>query len=136
MTKEEFVEDMTYLGLAYGKEYSQIEIQLHYDFLKDYSDETLMKAIKNIIKKSKFLPKITEIVEECDRCKEEIKFDVIEFMQSKGYFKIAAEYEKTVYFVKKNIVPQWLQEDINKYYKMMKQEETLLENKSNLLIGC
>lgn len=135
MTKEEFVESMTYLGIAYGKEYSQIEIQQHYDFLKEFSDEVLMKAIKNIIKKSKFLPKITELIEECENCKELTKYNVIEFMRSKGYFKNVNEYEKTVNFVKRNIVPIWLQEDINKHYKMMKQEEQLLENTSGLLIG-
>ena len=35
MKQEEFVKGLTYLGLAYGKEYTQIETKQIYDFLKE-----------------------------------------------------------------------------------------------------
>lgn len=133
MTKEELVKGLTYLGTAYGKEYTTIELEQHYDFLREYSYETFVAAIKSIIRKSKFLPKITELLEECEKFKEQIKFNVIEFMNSKGYFKHIREYEKATDFMTRGIVPEWLQEDINKYYKMMKQET--LDHKGTLLIG-
>ena len=123
MTEIECTKGLSYLGMAYGKEFTPQECQVHYDFLKEYSYETFVAAIKSIIKKSKFLPKITEILEECNNCKEQVKIEVLEFMNKIGYFKDYTEYTKTNYFVTRGIVPEWLQNDINKYYKIMQQEK-------------
>ena len=129
----ELVQGMQMLGMAYGKEFTQQECELYYEFLREYNIETFKKAIKNIIRASKFIPKINEIIEECERCKQQVKFDVLEFMSSKGYFKAPIEYEKASLFMERGNVPEWLQKDINEYYKMMKQET--LECKETLLIG-
>lgn len=147
MSEIECTKGLTYLGTAYGKEYNQMEVELHYDFLKEYTYQTFVKAVKNLIRSSEFLPRVNKIVEECERCKEQVKHEVIEFMKEKGYFKYAncgekhelelwqqnRNYDKTINFVERNIVPSWLQEDINYYYKLMKQEK--LEYKEQLLIG-
>lgn len=133
MTEQEFLESMTYLGLAYGKQYTQEEIKQHYDFLKDYNDTTFITAIKNIIKTSKFLPKITDLIEACESAKTHTRFDVIEYMNKVGYFKNPNEYEKATLFMERGVVPSWLQEDINKYYKDMLSNR--LENKQQALIG-
>lgn len=133
MSEKEFADSMAYLGMAYGKEYTKQELIVHYDFLKEFSDETLIKAIKNIIKKSKFLPKINELVEECEKCKEQLRFEVLDYMNQQGYFKHPREYEKASLFMERGIVPEWLQNDINKYYKMMVNNR--LEHKEQLLIG-
>ena len=142
MTKEEFKDSISYLGIAYNKEFTKKELQLYYDFLKDYNDETLVKAIKNIIKKSKFLPKINELIDECNNCKQNIKYEVVEFMLKSGYFKKGdyeeldfeqelRNYEKTKKFINENNVPEWLKQDINYYYKLMKQDR--LENNQKLI---
>ena len=133
MTQEQFKDSMAYLGIAYGKEFTAQELTIYYDFLKEFSDETLVKAIKSIIKTSKFLPKITELLEICEKYKEQARFDVLEFMKEKGYFKTPIEYEKATLFMERGIVPKWLQEDINEYYKMMRQDK--LDHKETLLIG-
>ena len=133
MTEVECTKALVYLGTAFGKEFDKVEAEQYYDFLNEYSYETFKRAVKNVIKKSKFLPKISELVEECEICKETLKLDVIEYMLQKGYFKAMSEYEKTVHFVQKGIVPKWLQDDINKYYKMMNQES--IETSKQLLIG-
>lgn len=133
MTEQELVKGLTYLGTAYGKEYSKMECELHYDFLKEYNYETFVKAIKSIIKKSKFLPKVTELLEECEIYKGKTRFEVLEFMNQKGYFKAPTEFEKASLFMERGIVPEWLQRDINEYYKMMKQ--ATLEHKEMLMIG-
>ena len=44
MEKEQFVKCMTYLGIAYNKEYSKFEVEQHYEFLKEYSYDELKKA--------------------------------------------------------------------------------------------
>lgn len=130
---KEFIKNMTYLGLAYDKQYTQEEIKLYYDFLKDFSDDVIVKAIKEIIKTSKFIPKITELVEKCQSIKENISFDVLEYMNNVGYFKDASEYEKASLFLKKGIIPYWLRKDIDIYYKKMLNERLL--NKEQVLIG-
>ena len=132
MTEIEITKGLSYLGIAYGKEYTKIEVQQHYDFLKEYSYETFIMATKNIIKNSKFLPKISEILEECEKQKVEVKFDIIEFMNKQGYFKDIREYEKANLFMSKGIMPEWLKSDIEKYYGIMKQER--LEHKETLMI--
>ena len=127
------VKGLTYLGTAYGKEYSKLECEQHYDFLRDYSYKTFVTAIKSIIRKSKFLPKITEILEECENCKEKTKFEVLEFMKRQGYFKAGTEYDKAIKFLERNIIPDWFKEDMKKYYAMMKQET--IGHKETLMIG-
>lgn len=132
MTEIEITKGLSYLGIAYGKEYTKIEVQQHYDFLKEYSYETFIEAIKNIIKNSKFLPKINELLEECEKRKVEIKFDVIEFMNKQGYFKDIREYEKANLFMSKGIIPKWFKNDIERYYGIMKKER--LGHKETLMI--
>ena len=118
----ELVQGLQMLGMAYGKEFSQQECELYYEFLQGYTYETFKTAIKNIIKSSKFLPKVTDIIEACEGAKTQTRFDVVEFMKQMGYFKHIKEYDKTILFMERNIVPEWLQNDINTYYKMMQQE--------------
>ena len=117
MSEQEFIESMTYLGLAFNKTYTQEEIKQHYDFLKEYNDTIFTTAIKNIIKTSKFLPKINELIEACENAKSVIRFDVLEYMKQIGYFKDPSEYVKASHFMESGIVPSWLQNDINNYYK-------------------
>ena len=129
----ELVQGLQMLGMAYGKEFTQQECELYYEFLQEYSYETFKTAVKNIIRTSKFMPKINELIAACDNAKTQVKFDVLEFMQNKGYFKAASEYEKASLFMERGNVPEWLQKDINEYYKMMRQET--LEHKETLMIG-
>lgn len=123
MKIEDLVRGLAYLGMAYGKEYTEIECEQHYDFLREYSYETFVAAIKSIIKKSKFLPKITELLEECENHKEQSRFEILEFMKKQEYFKNPNEYEKAQTWLERNIVPQWFKNDMNEYYRMLKQEK-------------
>lgn len=115
MKKEEFIKCMTYLGMAYNKAYSKFELEQHYEFLSEYSYEELKKAIKDIIKASKFLPKINELIEECENVKKENKLNILETMKNDGYFKNEWEYEKVSKFLKSGIIPEWFNNDMNNY---------------------
>lgn len=130
---KEFIKNMTYLGLAYDKQYTQEEIKLYHDFLKDFNDDVIVEAIKEIIKTSKFIPKVTELVEMCQKVKEEIRFEILDYMNKVGYFKDISEYQKASLFLKKGIIPYWLRKDIDIYYKKMLNER--LSNSSRMLIG-
>lgn len=138
MEQKQFADSMGYLGLAYGKSFTQQEIMQYYDFLKMYNDDIFTKAIKSIIRSSKFLPKITDLIEECEKHKGQIKNDVIDFMQKRGYFKHPYEYEKALGWLENEIIPQWFKKDMSEYYKMMKQQllgndnYVLLEQKENI----
>lgn len=149
MKIEEFIKAATYLGMAYGKEYSQAETQQMYEFLKEYNYQTMIDAVNSIIRKSKFAPKISELIEECENCKSTTRFEVLKYMRKTGYFKLGIirengeqiiltdehairNYEKASRFLERGIIPDWLQEDINYYYKLMKQEK-LSGSTTNLL---
>ena len=122
MKPEELTKGLKVLELAYGKEFTPEESSTYYEFLGEYSYETFKTAVKNIIRSNKFMPKISDLIEACEGAKTQTKYDVIEFMKQMGYFKHPREYEKTMLFMERNIVPEWLQNDINTYYKMMQQE--------------
>ena len=133
MKKEELVKGLAYLGSAFNKEYTQLECEQHYDFLQGYSYQTFVTAIKNIIRTNKFLPKISELIEACEGAKSQVKFEVLEYMNNVGYFKDHSEYDKTTTFMERGIIPEWLQEDINTYYKQMISNR--LEHQEQKLIG-
>lgn len=133
MKQEDLVKGLKVLGLAYSKDFTQEECATYYEFLQEYSYDTFRTAVKSIIKKSKYIPKISELIDECENYKEELKFEVIEFMKRSGYFKDSIEYEKTINWFSKGIIPSWLREDLNYYYKLMEKEK--LEYKDRLLIG-
>ena len=147
MKMEELVKGLNFLGLAYGKEYSQMEAQQIYEFVKEYDYDTFIRATKEIIRTSKFVPKIADLIEVCDKQKETKKVEVIEYMMKSGYFhkglirqngeqimlddiQAFRNYEKATRFLERGIVPDWLQRDINYYFGIMQQEKLIMnENK-------
>lgn len=64
MTAEEFSKALTFLGVAYNKEFTNEQAKIWYEFFKTTSEETFKKAIKRLIATNKFLPSIAEINEE------------------------------------------------------------------------
>lgn len=143
MKQEEFVKAIAYLGMAYNKEYSQAETMQMYEFLKEYNYETFTKAIKNIIKTSKFVPKIADLIEESEKQKETKRIEVIEYMRKSGYFntspygdideyQASLNYNKTIMWLEQGTVPSWLQEDINRYYRKM--DKVQLQHEQNNLL--
>ena len=126
MEKIELVKGMSYLGVAVGKEYTQQECEVFYDFLKSYDYQTFIQAIKNRIAKSSFAPKVNELIDECSLCEKENKIKIVEFMKSKGYFETPRQYEKTLTFLKSGVIPHWLQEDMQNYWNLMTTNQTKL----------
>lgn len=116
----------------YFKELNNVElagmISMYQEFLSDYNEITLNNAIKSIITKSKYMPSISELINECETTKT-FRYNVIlDTMLKDGYFKKGAyavfgldsehetrNYEKALMWVEKNNIPVWLLEDMNKY---------------------
>ena len=150
MRMEEFIKAISYLGMDYGKEYSQAETQQMYEFLKEYNYQTMVDAVKSIIRKSKFAPKIAELIEECESCKTSSRFAVVDYMLKSGYFHKGfirdngeqimlsdehanRNYNKTIMWLERGVMPDFLKEDINYYYGIMQQEK--LTGTSNKLLN-
>lgn len=146
MRIEELVKGLNFLGLAYGKEYSQMEAQQVYEFVKEYEYEVFIRATKDIIRTSKFLPKIADLIEACEKQKEVKRTEVIDYMKECGYFYLSyrpehkldeaqatRNYLKVKTFIQRGIIPDWLQEDLKYYNERMRHSQ--LENKSNKLLS-
>lgn len=135
MNREDFVKGMAILGKAYGTSYTKEDCELWYEFLGEYSLEVFRGTIKNIIRTSKFAPKISDMIENCEKEKLNQKIDVVEYMSSRGYFGQASEKEKAIMFINKEIIPQWLKDDLDKYEKEMKGNKQLRSSNHALLEG-
>lgn len=64
MSKEEFLEGMTFLGLAYNKEFTKEEIEVWYSMLCGYSKKEFSDSIKRLVKTLKRIPTIADITED------------------------------------------------------------------------
>lgn len=98
--------------------------------LSQYNEETLTNAIKNIIRTSKYMPSLSEIIEECDKCRTHQANEIVEKMWQDGYFKKGPygelddsqahrNYNKTLKFIEESVIPEWLREDMKKYYQLL-----------------
>ena len=98
--------------------------------LSQYNEETLINAIKEIIRTSKYMPSLNEIIEMCEKSRVHQTNEIVELMWKDGYFKKGAygelddsqayrNYNKTLKFIEEGIIPEWLKEDMKKYYNQM-----------------
>ena len=69
MNKEKFLKIMTYMGIAYNKEFTKEQLEVWYSFLKEYNDNELNNAIKNLINTEKYLPSIAQVKQEIAKTK-------------------------------------------------------------------
>lgn len=64
MNLEEFTKCMTFLSVAYNKEFTQEQLKVWYEMFKENNSEEFKIAIKRIINTNKYLPSIAEIKSE------------------------------------------------------------------------
>lgn len=63
MNRSEFVETTSRMEQYYGKEYTTQQLQIMFEELSSLSVERYKKLISVVIRKSKYLPKIADIIE-------------------------------------------------------------------------
>ncbi len=90
-------------------------VSMYQEQLVGYRPEIIMRSVNNIISKSKFMPTVAEILENCKFCESNFKNEIIEKMIADGYFKDPREIDKTYKFMQEGISPEWLLEDMKKY---------------------
>ncbi len=125
MDKKEFATAMKYLGIAYNKEFTKEELEIYYEYLNGYSFELLKKAIKEIVKTSKFSPKVSDLIDMCEKVKKEKKYYILELMKKDNYFKTTTEFEKALRYLESGIIPDWFKKDIDKYIPKLKEQKLL-----------
>lgn len=120
MTKQQLVSGLTYLGTAFNKTYTQTECELHYDFLGGYNFDTFVRAIKAIIRKSKFAPKVSELIDECEEAKFAVRLIALERARQ-AHLLDKYNYEKIYDLVAAGYIPPFCKEEIDKGYKLIEQ---------------
>lgn len=131
MTQQELVNGLTYLGTAFNKTYTQTECELHYDFLGDYNFDTFVKAIKAIIRKSRFTPKVSELIEECEQAKFDDRVKALEAAKQNGLISVSEEAYKRIYnLVRGGYIPPHYKSELEQGYKLLGQPGLISNTKA------
>ena len=64
MNKEQFTKGITFLAIAYNKEFTEEQVSVWYEFFKDEDYDAFRNAVKRIIPQKQFMPSIAELKEE------------------------------------------------------------------------
>lgn len=64
MNKEQFTKGITFLTIAYNKEFTEEQVGVWYEFFKDEDYDNFRNAVKRIIPKKQFMPSIAELKQE------------------------------------------------------------------------
>lgn len=64
MNKEQFLKGITFLTIAYNKEFTEEQVSVWYEFFKDENYDNFRAAVKRIIPKKQFIPSIAELKQE------------------------------------------------------------------------
>lgn len=81
------IKGLKYLGTVFKIKYDEDESIIYYEHLKDYSNITFKKAIKEICKKEIYLPKLSTLIKYCEKFQDEIDPFILE-MERDDFFKI------------------------------------------------
>lgn len=141
MTELEFIKCMKRLTSFYFKELNPDELNDWYELFKDISVKVLNNAITLIVKDSKYMPNINILLEKCNTVKNNYYLMIVEKMYKDGYFRRGIKeldsehesrnYDKTIRWIEKGIIPEFLKEDMKKY---MNDDEIVIDNKTSFLI--
>ena len=105
-------------------------------------EKILKDSIKDLAKESKYLPSLQELLEKCKSTFNYRNQQILETMYNEGYFRkglyedltpdhALRNYEKSIMWLNKNILPDWLLEDMIKYG--LKKSDILKSNQRLLL---
>lgn len=128
MNTIEFTKAMKILTMSYNKDFDEETLKIWYLQFKNINSTVFINAINKKVRESKFMPSIAELLEECEKQKDERKFNILLQMKLDGYFKCNCEYDKAIKFIEENNIPSWLKEDMKKYNQAMIENKQALSN--------
>jgi hypothetical protein len=123
MSEIEFLKVIKILQASYLKDFDEDTIKIWYIQFKDIKYNILFNAVTSIVRKNKYMPSISEILEECDNASNKVKYDILEKMKNSGYFKDISEYDKATKWLESEIIPDWFKEELIKYKDIKLIEE-------------
>ena len=99
---------------------------MYQEELGQYNEETLIEAIKEIIRNNDYMPTLKQIIDKCEANRISKRNDIIDKMYNDGYFKRGQfceldseqeyrNYHKALKFVEEGIIPDWLLKDMISY---------------------
>lgn len=141
MNQIEFARAMKRLFSFYFKDFSTDDLMAWYELFKDIKVKTLEQAITDIVKESKYMPNINQLLEKCKSTTNSFYLAIINKMYEDGYFKQGIveldpehemrNYEKACRWVEVGIIPGFLKDDMKKY--MLDDNKQINGNKSFLI---
>ena len=144
MKKLDFISGIKKLSGFYLKEFSNEQISLWYEMFEDIPTDVFNQAIKEIVKEKKYMPNASELYEKCSSLNKSNLIDILKFMYDDGYFHCGVEtltdehalrnLDKSVMWVERGIIPEFLKKDMMKYMKIYKQAQ--IKDKERLKIEC
>lgn len=90
-------------------------ISMYQEYLSDYSEDILLKAVKMLIGSKEFMPSIKEIIDACEKVSINQKYWILEEMAKDGYFKSVIEIDKANKYISDGNIPNWLLRDMQEY---------------------
>ncbi len=127
MKKEDFIKGMTYLGMAFNKEYNKATIEMWYTFFEEVDYEIFRKAVKLAVERLSYSPAVKDLQEICKEVKKEKYMLLLNKLDSIGYFKDVNEKIKATGWIDRDIIPYWFLNDMKNI-----ENELLLKNECEL----
>ena len=133
----------------YFKNLSQLEIvgmvELYKENLREYDLTIVNNAIREIIKTYRYMPAISDIVDECQKQRSDLYYDVIYKMKKDGYFNNGTygdlsdeqanrNFDKALSWLEKGIIPSFLKEDVEAY--ILTNNDKQIASNERLQIKC
>ena len=144
MTQLDFISGMKRLSSYYFKELTNDQLVIWYEMFKDVSIDDFNQAIKEISRESQYMPNANILLEKCSQINIRNISQIVQFMYEDGYFHRGVErlsdehanrnFDKTMMWIEKGIIPSFLEDDINSY--LVKYKQIKLDNKERLKLQC
>ena len=144
MTQLDFISSMKRLSSYYFKELTNDQLIIWYEMFKDVKIEDFNQAIKEISRESQYMPNANVLLKKCSRINIRNISQIVQFMYEDGYFHKGLErlsdehanrnFDKTMMWIEKGIIPLFLEDDIKSYLSKYKQSK--LEKNERLKLQC
>ena len=144
MTQLDFISGMKRFSSYYFKELTNDHLAIWYEMFKDVSIDDFNQAIKEISRESQYMPNANILLEKCSQINIRNISQIVQFMYEDGYFHSGVEklsdehanrnFDKTMMWIEKGIIPSFLEDDINSY--LVKYKQSRLDNKERLKLQC
>ena len=144
MTQLEFISGMKRLSSYYLKELTNDQLEAWYEMFKEVRVEDFNKAIKLISKENEYMPTAQMLNKKCSQAYKEYLIDIAKYMMEDGYFYLGIQrldkeqaernLSKTIGWIEKSGMPEFLREDFEYYIKKYKRHQ--LDNNERLKLQC